>query len=165
MRRCCRQRTAHRHAHAQLSSLKITSCDSLKALNASDNRISSLRRLNAPNLLALVLKSNPIAKLAHLHRLVALQTLVVSHCRLESLDGIEQCCALVKISASHNAIDSAGLRALTANHTALRELRLNDNRIGQLPDVLAQLPLEIVDVGKNQLFQAQLSGRPAACRC
>ncbi|KAJ3162010.1 hypothetical protein HDU86_005708 [Geranomyces michiganensis] len=121
----------------------------LLVLNLSHNQVNRISHhvANCVLLKALILNHNKIARIENLTRLTELNTLVLSHNNLSSLEGIGALTHLTKLSAAHNQIRVfPDLRHLPA----LKELRLNDNKILTISDDVRYLPaLEILDMGNN----------------
>ncbi|KAI8590631.1 hypothetical protein BDZ88DRAFT_90623 [Geranomyces variabilis] len=121
----------------------------LLVLNVSHNQVNRISHhvANCVLLKALILNHNKIARIENLTRLTELNTIVLSHNNLSSLEGIGALTHLTKLSAAHNQIRVfPDLRHLPA----LKELRLNDNKILSVSDDVRYLPaLEILDMGNN----------------
>ncbi|KAK4049162.1 hypothetical protein OIV83_004319 [Microbotryomycetes sp. JL201] len=109
-----------------LSVLNVSNC----ALKSVPSCVSKLRSLKA-----FVATHNSFRKLNHLANLPELNTIIVSHNKLESLPTeLATLPSLKKISASHNRLSAGSLPDLSAlKH--LKEIKFNDNpTLDSLPD-------------------------------
>ncbi|TPX59135.1 hypothetical protein PhCBS80983_g02667 [Powellomyces hirtus] len=123
--------------------------EKLLVLNLSHNQVNRISHhvASCQALKALILNHNKIARIENLTKLTQLNTIVLSHNSLTSLEGLGSLINLTKLSAAHNQIRVfPDLRLLPA----LKELRLNDNKIMSISDNVRFLPaLEILDMGNN----------------
>lgn len=97
---------------------------------------------------ALILNNNGLKRVEGLETLTQLNTLVLSHNEIESLE-LPKLENLAKLAVSHNR-----LRALPDLQACyqLKQLRVNDNKLVFLPDSLGLLArLELLDVGNNPI--------------
>ncbi|KAL7748376.1 hypothetical protein RI367_006338 [Sorochytrium milnesiophthora] len=146
--------------HLDVSDNQLDSLAGLEAfrqlvvLNVSGNRIHALspHLLKLTHLGALIAKDNFVRRVENLAACTQLNTLVLSHNRLESLDGsaLASCTQLKKLSVTHNPL-LKHIPDLSANKQ-LKELRLSNCAITKVPESIAgNQALEIVDLGSNQL--------------
>jgi Leucine-rich repeat (LRR) protein len=158
---------------------------SLSVLNASHNRLAGAAKVGRLRALrALVLNNNPeLRRVSGLDRLPELNSLVLSHCGVDSLSGWLGVggagAALAKLSLSHNAALAELPPALSAL-TSLKELRVGHCALPALPGALTALRrLRILEAGGNPierlsavevlgdmpgLAQLSLRGAPLAAR-
>lgn len=136
-----------RNCLRKLSSLNNLS--SLAVLDLSDNKLTHLSGLHGLQALkALILARNRISRFEGVSakKNPALETLVLSHNRIPdfSLSGFQN---LRKLSLGHNKLHEF---PMLKNLPALSELRLNENKITRVTDVVTKLSkLSILDIGKN----------------
>ncbi|KAJ3267809.1 hypothetical protein HK104_005604 [Borealophlyctis nickersoniae] len=120
----------------------------LLVLNVSHNELNRISHhvSSCTKLKALILNHNKIARIENLSTLQELTTIVLSDNKLTQIDGVGGLQLLEKLSAAHNNIRSFPI----LTNPALRELRLNDNKIITIPESIRKLPsLEILDLGNN----------------
>lgn len=106
------------------------------------------------NLVNLNLSSNNIEVMEGLGSLAHLRTLNLACNKIEKVTGLKRLEALKSLDLSHNLIaDVSGFYDLDSDENSLSELRLKDNRVASVHDLL---PLR--NVGKLNLLELESSG-------
>jgi len=134
----------------QLDSLQwIKKLKHILVLKASNNRLRSIHHvLHLESLKALILNNNCIESTEGIEKLLLLNSLVLSHNELQTID-VSSCKNLTKLSLSHNKFKQFP----NIEHLSdLKELRLNDNQIRDIPLSIASCKkLKLIDLGNNKL--------------
>ncbi|XP_053992831.1 leucine-rich repeat and IQ domain-containing protein 4-like [Hylaeus volcanicus] len=123
----------------------------LSVLNLASNNISNVEGIieSLPQLKVLILSNNLLTSIKGLGRLQQLETLVLSNNKLENFTSPQKpLIYLKKLSLSNNKLKHL---CLNENVYNLRELRLNENSLLQMPENLYYCGrLTILDLGKNK---------------
>eukprot|EP00029_Vermamoeba_vermiformis_P001091 TRINITY_DN11260_c0_g1_i1.p1 TRINITY_DN11260_c0_g1~~TRINITY_DN11260_c0_g1_i1.p1 ORF type:complete len:511 (-),score=167.92 TRINITY_DN11260_c0_g1_i1:8-1540(-) len=128
----------------------ISRMRNLVVLNAAMNEVKEFDPSPHPRLSALILNNNQLTKIPTLDNNLELNTLVLSHNKIEEMTPVlAKLGKMKKLSLSHNQIREI---SYVSDQFYLHELKLNDNKIRNLPETLAKnVRLEILDLGNNQI--------------
>eukprot|EP00038_Savillea_parva_P010232 m.188793 g.188793 ORF g.188793 m.188793 type:complete len:552 (-) comp17545_c0_seq1:228-1883(-) len=131
----------------------IEALEHLSVLNLSHNALTTIGPLaRLSNLKAAVLNDNQIRDASPLNGLPLLNTVVLASNRLESLD-LRRCPALRKLNASKNQLRRC---PAVGGCYHLKELRLNSNKVMQLPDdLLSSAQLCTLEIGQNLISKVE----------
>ena len=132
---------------------------SVHSLGLARNALTQLCVALPSRLVVLDVSHNRLESLAGrgLQQLTSLQTLIASHNRLQTMDGLETCVSLQTLDLSHNEIQA--VNALP-QHRDLYSLDLSCNNIKSLDDVrmLAHMHMQVLHLHGNPIHATHGTG-------